>query len=130
MTVHDLPPPTNDNNASRSAIAIDVDDRPIPVQIGRNVFEFVGVLGSRRMAQTLGPVQDMASQMRGSNDTEELVAFTDRIMVALADLLDDQSDRERWLAQELPINALVAIDRPSVLSALMAEWTGRPLDNA
>ena len=115
---------------ARSPIVIDVDDRPIPVQIGSgDPFLFVGVLSSKQLALTLGPLQDKAKALDAS-DPAAVGELTDDLMATLADLLVDDDQRERWLALDLDVATLLAVDRPSVLGSLVEEWTGRPLDSA
>lgn len=124
--------PTNVDPARRTrpTITIDVDDRPIPIQLGdRPPFLFVGTLSAPQLANTLAPLQAQAAQLNQS-DPNAVVQIHDQVMAALADLLHDQDDRGRWLQLQLPVTALVATDRPSVLGALMEEWTGRPLGSA
>ena len=117
-------------DTTRAPIVIDVDDRPIPLQIGSgDPFLFVGVLSSRALARTLGPLQDEAQQI-DSSDPDAVAQLTDRLMQSLADLLVDSGDRERWMQLDLDVATLVAVDRPSVLGSLMQVWTGRPLDSA
>lgn len=124
------PPSATAAPGQRRAIDVDVDDRPIPVQLLGRTFYFVGSLDARRMARTLGPVQDIARELDGSKGVGEVAELTDRLMAALADLLDEPEQRDDWLSLEIPLAALIATDRPSVLGGLMLEWTGRPLDSA
>lgn len=112
----------------RTPMVIDVDTRPIPVTIMGHTFDFKGVLDTEDNARVLAPLQRTAGRV-DTSDPDALNDLIGQVMVALAEMLDDQGQRDEWLAMRIPVAALVGTEG-SVLAGLFAEWTGRPLGSA